>query len=130
MEHFPQGIHFKYPWRGYQERVLADLKQYISNGALHVVAPPGSGKTVLGLEVMLRLDTPTLILAPTIAVRNQWVDRFCELFLQTAQMPDWISCDICQPSFLTVSTYQALHAACDSTRRKEKQEDAIQLLQK
>lgn len=129
MEHFPHGIHFKYLWRGYQKRVLADLEQYISNGALHVVAPPGSGKTVLGLEVMLRLDTPTLILAPTIAVRNQWVDRFCELFLQTVQVPDWISCDIRQPSFLTVSTYQALHAACDSTRRKEKQEDVIQLLQ-
>lgn len=71
MKHFPEEIHFKYSWRGYQERVLTELKRFLSNGALHIVAPPGSGKTVLGLEVMLRLDNPTVILAPTIAVRNQ-----------------------------------------------------------
>lgn len=128
MEHFPEGIQFKYTWRGYQKRVLAEFEQFISDGALHIVAPPGSGKTVLGLEVMLRLNVPTLILAPTIAVRNQWVDRFCELFLRTGQAPDWISCDIHQPSFLTVSTYQSLHAVCDTGRKKDRV-DVLKLLQ-
>lgn len=130
MKHFPSDIKFKYTWRGYQERVLAEMNQYLSDRALHVVAPPGSGKTVLGLEAMLRLDKPTLILAPTIAVRNQWVDRFCELFLQTGQVPEWISCDIRRPAFLTVSTYQSLHAACGVARKKkEAEEDVIALLQ-
>ena len=113
MNTFPSGIKFKYPWRNYQARVLAELENFLDNNALHVVAPPGSGKTVLGLEVMLRINKPTLILAPTIAVRNQWIDRFCELFLQTEVIPEWISCDIRHPSFLTVSTYQGLHAACN-----------------
>jgi len=62
--------------------------------------------------VILRLNKPALILAPTIAIRNQWIQRFCELFLETDIKPEWISRDIKHPKFLTVSTYQGLHAAC------------------
>jgi len=113
---FPENITFKYSWRKYQQRVLDDLQEHLNDRHLHVVAPPGSGKTVLGLEVALRLNKPTLILAPTLAIRNQWVQRFCELFLQTETVPDWISYDIRNPKFLTVSTYQGLHAACSNLK--------------
>ncbi|OIQ22574.1 MAG: restriction endonuclease subunit R [Flavobacterium sp. MedPE-SWcel] len=112
MKHFPSNIAFKYPWRKYQQRVLEELSDHLSDKHLHVIAPPGSGKTVLGLEVMLRLNEPVLILAPTIAIRNQWIQRFCELFLQSDDTPNWISRDIRNPAFMTVSTYQGLHAAC------------------
>ncbi|MBC8085187.1 MAG: DEAD/DEAH box helicase family protein, partial [Hymenobacter sp.] len=108
----PASAHFKYPWRAYQQRILEELAAHLANDHLHVVAPPGSGKTVLGLEVMRRLNKPTLILAPTLAIRNQWVQRFCELFLRVTDCPAWISTDLRQPAWLTVSTYQALHAAC------------------
>lgn len=118
MKTFPTGITFKYKWRNYQQRVLSELDSYLDDGALHVVAPPGSGKTVLGLEVMLRLNKPALIIAPTIAVRNQWVDRFCELFLLNNQVPDWISYDIRRPAFVTVTTYQGLHAACNDLKER------------
>lgn len=111
---FPVGIKFKYGWRKYQARVLKELDNYLSNGSLHVVAPPGSGKTVLGLEVMLRLNRPTLILAPSLAIRDQWIDRFCELFLQVNRKPEWVSCDVRRPAFMTVCTYQGLHAACNN----------------
>ncbi len=70
---------------------------------MHLVAPPGSGKTVLGLEVMLRLNKPTFIIAPTIAIRNQWAERFVDLFLQNNQRPDWISTDINDPAFVTIT---------------------------
>lgn len=109
---FPEYVQFKYPWRTYQKRVLDELESHLSDAHLHVVAPPGSGKTVLGLEVVVRLNKPSLILTPSIAIRNQWVERFCELFVQTEQRPDWISQDIRRPKFLTVATYQGLHAAC------------------
>lgn len=114
MTEFPKDIKFKYAWRKYQQRVLDDLQYHINDQHLHVIAPPGSGKTVLGLEVALRLNNPTLILAPTIAIRNQWIQRFKELFLQTHFMPDWISKDVRNPKFLTVVTYQGLHAACNN----------------
>lgn len=119
MIEFPSGIKFKYSWRKYQQRVLDDLQEHLSDKHLHVIAPPGSGKTVLGLEVAIRLNQPTLILAPTIAIRNQWIQRFCELFLQTDIVPDWISRDIRNPKFMTVVTYQGLHAACNNLRVEE-----------
>ncbi len=111
MEHFPSGIRFKYPWRKYQKRILDELAQHLEDDHLHLVAPPGSGKTVLGLEVALRLNRPTLIVAPTLAIRNQWIHRFCELFLSTTEKPQWISRNIHKPKFVTVVTYQALHMA-------------------
>ena len=43
---------------------------------LHIVAPPGSGKTVLGLYVwsdLVRL--PTLVLSPNSAIQAQWAAR-------------------------------------------------------
>ena len=49
---------------------------------LLIVAPPGSGKTVLGLYVwsdLVRL--PTLVLSPNSAIQAQWVERAKELFL-------------------------------------------------
>lgn len=120
---YPKDIKFKYSWRKYQQRVLDDLQDHLTDGHLHVIAPPGSGKTVLGLEVAIRLNKPTLILAPTIAIRNQWIQRFCELFLQTNVMPDWISRDIRNPKFMTVVTYQSLHTACNNGRIDEEVEE-------
>jgi superfamily II DNA or RNA helicase len=111
LKNFPPDIKFKFEWRTYQERVLNELEEHLNDNHLHIIAPPGSGKTVLGLEVAIRLNKPTLILTPTIAIRNQWIQRFTELFLQIDFKPDWISRDIKNPGFLTVSTYQGLHAA-------------------
>ena len=123
MTEYPTDIKFKYGWRKYQQRVLDDLQDHISDGHLHVIAPPGSGKTVLGLEVAIRLNKPTLILTPTIAIRNQWIQRFCELFLQTNLTPDWISRDIRNPKFMTVVTYQGLHAACNNWKIEEEENE-------
>lgn len=109
----PPGTEFRLPWRPYQARVLGELEDHLSDGRLHVVAAPGSGKTVLGLEVMRRLGSPALVLAPTLTIRDQWVQRFVDLFLPPGSTrPDWISTDLRKPGFLTVATYQALHCAC------------------
>ena len=106
---FDKSVRFGYPWRDYQARVLAGAQQFIQDGRLHIVAAPGSGKTVLGLELMRRIDKPTIILAPTIAIRNQWVDRFVDLFLPGKKTkPSWISTDINKPGKVTIVTYQGL----------------------
>lgn len=130
MTKFPYPIKFKYTWRKYQQRVLNSLNEYLNDRHLHIIAPPGSGKTILGLEVALRINKPTLILAPTTAIRNQWIHRFCELFLQTDITPDWISQDIYNPKFMTVVTYQGLHAACNNIKDVdedfESEEDVIE----
>ena len=81
MKSFPEDVGFSSTWRPYQARVLKELEEYLEDDKLHVVAAPGSGKTVLGLEVLRRLNGPTLVLTPTLAIRDQWILRFIDLFL-------------------------------------------------
>ena len=125
MNRFPKDIAFCHPWRKYQRDVLQHLHSHLENKHLHLVAPPGSGKTVLGLEVMLRINQSTLIVAPTLAIRNQWVNRFNELFLQTENMPSWISTDLRNPKFMTVTTYQGLHSLFQDLSSKEEDSPAL-----
>ena len=112
MRSFPEDVRFRSTWRPYQARVLGELEQHLDDERLHVVAAPGSGKTVLGLEVVCRLNDPALILAPTLAIRDQWVRRLVELFLpEDSEVPEWISRSLDEPKFFTVATYQSLHSA-------------------
>jgi superfamily II DNA or RNA helicase len=57
--------------RRYQADVL-DRVPVVPGDPLHVVAPPGSGKTLLGLLLAARRGTRTLVLAPTATIRAQW----------------------------------------------------------
>lgn len=108
-------MQFKGAWRDYQAEVLKAIDGHLENGRLHVVAAPGAGKTILGLEVIRRLGRPALVLAPTVAIRDQWRDRLTPLFLETPPAPDEVSLLLSEPRQLTLATYQAL----DSFRRGE-----------
>lgn len=103
---------FKGQWRPYQKRVLDELQFHLDDKKLHVVAAPGSGKTILGLEALFRLGKPALILTPTITIREQWITRFQEFYLPDDKDKEaYITNDLSMPKLLTVSTYQALHSA-------------------
>ncbi|MDX2071900.1 MAG: DEAD/DEAH box helicase family protein [Haliscomenobacter sp.] len=107
---FPSHLRFAHPWRNYQQKILVETNLLLNQRKFHLVAPPGSGKTILGLELMRRLDRKTLILAPTLVIREQWIERLIQDF--GAEMGgDWISRDLHAPALLTVCTYQALHQA-------------------
>jgi superfamily II DNA or RNA helicase len=106
-----KDLKFKYDWRSYQQRVLDELDGHLNDAQLHVVAAPGSGKTVLGLEVMRRLGRPAIVFAPSLAIRNQWRTRLLELFLPEKADHSWISMDIRRPGLVTIVTYQGFHAA-------------------
>jgi len=110
---FPDYLQFQGAWRPYQARILDRLTEYISDRRLHLVAAPGSGKTILGLEIIRRINAPTLVLAPTITIRDQWVDRLGSFFLAEGQpVPSCVSVNLKNPALLTIATYQALHAIC------------------
>ncbi|MDW5598688.1 DEAD/DEAH box helicase family protein, partial [Conexibacter stalactiti] len=68
------GLAFTPPWRHYQRMALAafDADLAARRRATHIVAPPGSGKTVIGLEIARRLGRPALVLCPTTAIQQQW----------------------------------------------------------
>jgi len=110
---FPSEIRFRGKWRAYQTRLLDRLDTYLADKRLHVVAAPGSGKTILGLEAVRRINQSTLILAPTITIRDQWAERLRQHFLpEGSPQPGCVSTNIRQPAFLTIATYQALHSLC------------------
>ncbi len=108
-------LSFKGSWRRYQERVLNSCDAYLSDGKIHIVAAPGAGKTTLGIELIRRTQKPCLILSPRIVIREQWLDRIKESFLNDKiSSEDILSNDIKNPKLVTSITYQTLF--CGMTR--------------
>jgi len=58
-------------WRRYQELALEAFERDRAAGrrSTHLVAPPGSGKTLLGMEIVRRLGHRSLVLWPNSAVQ-------------------------------------------------------------
>ncbi|WP_299098038.1 DEAD/DEAH box helicase family protein [uncultured Winogradskyella sp.] len=102
-------LEFIFPWRSYQAELLKHFNSHIADNHFHVIAPPGSGKTILGLEIVRKLGKKTLVLAPTLTIRNQWEDRLQNFFTENCDF-ETFSFDIKSPRDVTFSTYQSLHA--------------------
>lgn len=117
-------MQFKGVWRDYQAQVLGEVMDQLANGRLHVVAAPGAGKTVLGLEIVRRLGRRAVVFAPTVAIRDQWAHRLTPLFLDAPPGPDEISHQLADPRPLTLTTYQAL----DAFRRSDDLDGLIEAL--
>ncbi|RLJ63407.1 helicase-like protein [Lacinutrix venerupis] len=103
------ALKFIFPWRSYQAKLLKHFESHMADNHFHVIAPPGSGKTILGIEIFKRLGKKTLVLAPTLTIRNQWKDRLQTFFSENKKFNSF-SFDIKAPSDVTFSTYQSLHA--------------------
>ncbi|MBD1259921.1 DEAD/DEAH box helicase family protein [Maribacter polysiphoniae] len=104
-----QSLKFRFPWRRYQGLFLRNLSTHMADNHLHVIAPPGSGKTLLGLEILRQIGNRTLVLAPTLTIRNQWEERLQQYFTENGDFGN-VSFAMDKPSDITLSTYQGLHA--------------------
>ena len=119
MEDLFKNLKFKYTWRSYQAELLKNFSLHIADNHFHVIAPPGSGKTLLGLEIVQRLHKKALILSPTLTIRNQWENRLQTFFTDDVTYEN-ISFDIKKPSDITFSTYQSFHAFYKQFEDKDK----------
>ncbi|MBO5981440.1 MAG: DEAD/DEAH box helicase family protein [Clostridia bacterium] len=109
-----EHIQFHGTFRDYQQRVLDNADKYLKDGKINIVAAPGSGKTVLGLELIRRLGVPCIILSPTTAIRQQWGERFKDLFLENKdEFQSLFSNDLHKIKILNSVTYQALYTAIE-----------------
>lgn len=114
---------FQGQFRNYQQRVLDHAQSYLDDGKIHIVAAPGSGKTILGLELITRLNQPTLILSPSITIKHQWMERFTRNFLTSPDLQSaYVSSTVLDLKPITSITYQALHAAMTQTKLEESDE--------
>ncbi len=70
-----EDLRFGGAWRRYQELALDAFADDLAAGRdrTYIVAPPGSGKTLIGMEIVRRLGRPALVLAPNSAVQTQWI---------------------------------------------------------
>ncbi len=85
--------------------IVPQLKE--GSKRLHIVAPPGSGKTVLGLYVWADLvKKPALVLSPNSAIQAQWAARTSLFDLNGKD--EYISTDPKKPGLLTSLTYQSI----------------------
>jgi superfamily II DNA or RNA helicase len=75
------GLSFQGQWRRYQQLAVDafDRDRVTGRRKTYLVAPPGSGKTLIGVEAARRIGGPAVVLAPNSAVQGQWlaaVQRF------------------------------------------------------
>jgi superfamily II DNA or RNA helicase len=97
-------------WRRYQKAAIAAFERDRANGhrRTHIVAPPGSGKTLVGVELVRRIGRRALVLTPNSAVQMQW-PRALRQFGSPADVgrtAGWVGTDSAFP--IACMTYQSL----------------------
>ncbi|NMA22259.1 MAG: DEAD/DEAH box helicase, partial [Spirochaetales bacterium] len=102
--------------RPYQEQaanaLLGDMGPGTGFGV--IVMPCGSGKTIVGMRIMERLATRTLIVTTNVAAVRQWRDELLDKTDLTEEMIGEYTGDRKEVRPITICTYQVL------TWRKEK----------
>jgi len=94
--------------RDYQKQAL---DAWIFNGKRGVIVlPTGSGKTVIGIKAISLLNTPTIVIVPTLDLLDQWRSRLKKEFTIEVGILGGGEQEI---KALTVSTYDSayIHAA-------------------
>ncbi len=113
-EPFPE-FHWTGDLRPSQQAAVEVARRQLAEGKrrLHVVAPPGTGKTILGLYLWaLEVRRPAVVLSPNTAIQMQWAQR-ASLFSahqngRPLEVSSLVSTDPEQPALLTSLTYQSV----------------------
>ena len=122
---FPQ-IAFQGELRPSQSDVVRIAEAQLEAGQrrLHIVAPPGSGKTVLGLYLWAHvLRCPAVVFAPNSAIQAQWAARV-SLFDVSPSNDATVSTSPDAPALLTSLTYQSVTLP---SRGRDLDQEATQL---
>ena len=101
-------LDFRGRWRPYQAAVLEKFENYLDDSKIHLIAAPGSGKTVLGVELISRLGKPALVLVPRLSIQRQWVEAIESLFEAPPGNSSIVSRSVQTEAAIIVITYQSL----------------------
>jgi superfamily II DNA or RNA helicase len=94
--------------RTYQNQALDAWKANGYRGV--IVLPTGSGKTLVGMKAITLLDTPTIVVAPTLDLVDQWRSRLEKEFKIDVGVIGGGERDI---KALTISTYDSAYIHAD-----------------
>lgn len=109
-----ERLSFRHPFRKYQQEIIELVKLKLEKGEkqFHIVAPPGAGKTIIGLQLVAQLKQPSLIVCPTTTIQSQWgqkLDLFIPPELEGYALPNVIGTHEDNPlKPITLLTYQVL----------------------
>ncbi len=108
---FPQ-VRFKSELRPSQVDAVEIARKQLAEGKkrLHIVAPPGSGKTVMGLYLWaMCIRRPAVVFSPNSAIQMQWAAR-TDLFEVDGGVPleSYTSTDPRQLNLFSSLTYQSV----------------------
>jgi len=102
-------------FRKYQNDVLEQVK--LEDKEMLIVAPPGSGKTIIGLELIKRLGAPAVVFSPTTIIAKQWKEK-CGFFCKD---PDKVcALEAEELKFINIFTYQRISTRSEATEAMEK----------
>ncbi|MCI0504302.1 DEAD/DEAH box helicase family protein [Candidatus Micrarchaeota archaeon] len=100
----------KLEFRKYQKDVLEKIS--LQDMEMLIVAPPGSGKTIIGLEIMRRIGAPAIVFSPTTVIARQWKEKlsfFCDRPDEAASLESE------DPAFISIFTYQRISTRAQAT---------------
>ena len=106
-------LHSNIILRDYQKQAL---DAWILNGQRGVIiSPTGSGKTIIGMKAICLLNTPTIVIVPTLDLLDQWRTKLKEEFEIEVGMLGGGEHDI---KALTVSTYDSAYIHAEKLGNK------------
>jgi len=110
------SLAFQYPFRKYQQIILDQIAQKPKDRKYHIVAPPGSGKTIVGIELIRRSSEKAVVFAPTSTIQLQWKEKV-QMFIpkdSTINLDELVSLDPTQLKLINCFTYQLLSSPADN----------------
>ncbi len=111
----------KFVLRKYQQEAIDVFyaNNSVKGGSGVIVLPCGAGKTVIGLGIMAKLKTETLILVTNITAARQWINEIIDKMEVKSEWIGEYSGEIKEIKPITIATYQIL------VYRKNKKEDFL-----
>lgn len=105
---------FRYPFRKYQRMVLEQVAADPKDHKYHIVAPPGAGKTIIGLELIRRFGEPAVVFAPTTTIQAQWYEKLGLFLPKPEDVPRYASMDPRQRAPIHIFTYQLISTPAEA----------------
>ncbi len=105
---------FRYPFRKYQRMILEQVAAEQKDHKYHLVAPPGAGKTIIGLELIRRFDAPAVIFTPTTTIQAQWYEKIGMFLENPADISRYASLDPRQRAPINIFTYQLISTPAEA----------------
>jgi len=120
-------LSFQQPFRKYQRMILEQIVGQQKDHKYHIVAPPGSGKTIIGLELTRRFNEPAVIFVPTTTIQAQWYEKLGMFLQPTDDISQFASMEADRNAPIRIFTYQLISTP---SKAREHIKDAALLLWK